>query len=207
MFSMTDEHLPAAHHDARAMPDLRASHRDRELVAEALRVAAGDGRLTAAELDERLEAALTARTSGELARLTADLPEADGAPVAKEVVRLDFQGGSTRRRGQWIVPRRMEIRASGGSVKLDFTDAVITGPTLDIQVEVRGGRIVLVTRPGIEVDVDDIAARGGRVKVRPERSTKEVGDLTIQLSGAAHGGEVVVRPRRRTIRQWAERRR
>ncbi|MGH3181462.1 MAG: DUF1707 SHOCT-like domain-containing protein, partial [Streptosporangiaceae bacterium] len=39
-----------------------------------LRVAAGDGRLTPAEPDGRLEAALTARTIGELATLTADLP-------------------------------------------------------------------------------------------------------------------------------------
>jgi hypothetical protein len=39
-----------------------------------LRVAAGDGRLSAEELDARLESALSARTLGELAGLTADLP-------------------------------------------------------------------------------------------------------------------------------------
>ena len=54
--------------------ELRASYEDRDKVAEQLRVAAGDGRLTADELDQRLEAALTARTYGELAALTADLP-------------------------------------------------------------------------------------------------------------------------------------
>jgi hypothetical protein len=41
-----------------AAPELRASHADRERVVEILRVAAGDGRLTSDELDERLEAAL-----------------------------------------------------------------------------------------------------------------------------------------------------
>jgi hypothetical protein len=61
-------------------------------VVELLRVAAGDGRLTAAELDERLDAALTARTSGKLAVLTADLPEVTGqaggtAERPKDVVR------------------------------------------------------------------------------------------------------------------------
>ena len=55
-------------------PPLRASHADRDLAVDILRVAAGEGRLTVAELDERLEAALTARTIGELAALTADLP-------------------------------------------------------------------------------------------------------------------------------------
>lgn len=43
-------------------------------MAEALRVAAGDGRLSAEELDERLERALTAKTYAELAALTTDLP-------------------------------------------------------------------------------------------------------------------------------------
>lgn len=86
---------------------------------EILRVAAGDGRLTAAELDERIEAAMTARTRGELAELTADLPAVPGqadsvTAQAKDVVRFDYQGGNATRSGQWVVPTRMEIRAVGG---------------------------------------------------------------------------------------------
>ena len=57
-----------------ARSELRASHEDRDRVVELLRVSAGDGRLTADELDERLELAMTARTYGELAAITADLP-------------------------------------------------------------------------------------------------------------------------------------
>ena len=57
---------------------LRVSYEDRDRVAEQLRVAAGDGRLSAEELDERLEIALTARTYAELARVTRDLPSAAG---------------------------------------------------------------------------------------------------------------------------------
>ncbi len=53
---------------------LRASDADRELVAERLRQAATEGRLSADELDERLGSALSARTYGELDRLVADLP-------------------------------------------------------------------------------------------------------------------------------------
>ncbi len=59
--------------------ELRASHTDRDAVVEQLRVAAGDGRLTSEELDERLERALTARTYRELAELTTDLPAAGAA--------------------------------------------------------------------------------------------------------------------------------
>ena len=58
-------------------------------------------------------------------------------------------------------------------MKLDFSDAMMTGPILDIQAEVRGGRLVLVTRSGTEVDVDGVVAHGGRVKMRPERGSTE----------------------------------
>src|SRR5208283_4636654 len=61
-----------------ARSELRASYDDRDRVVELLRVSAADGRLTAEELDERLERAMTARTYGELARLVADL-HAEGA--------------------------------------------------------------------------------------------------------------------------------
>jgi hypothetical protein len=48
-------------------------------------------------------------------------------------------------------------------VKLDFTDAVITQPTLQIQAYVRGSGLVLVTKPGIKVDTDgNCAWRNGQ---------------------------------------------
>jgi hypothetical protein len=87
--------------DDAALPDgLRASHQDRDRVAELLRTAAGDGRLTAEELDERLEKALTARTYGELAALSRDLPAAPGFPAGgpatepKSLIRIDRRSGS-----------------------------------------------------------------------------------------------------------------
>jgi hypothetical protein len=56
------------------LPTIRASDSDREQVAERLRQAAIEGRLTTDELEERLEAASAARTYGELDPLVADLP-------------------------------------------------------------------------------------------------------------------------------------
>src|SRR3954464_3098464 len=53
---------------------LRASDAERERVAEALRRHHLDGRLDTEELQERLERAYAARTTGELAPLLADLP-------------------------------------------------------------------------------------------------------------------------------------
>lgn len=53
---------------------VRASDADRDHVADRLREAAGEGRLLAEELEERLARALRARTYGELDPLLADLP-------------------------------------------------------------------------------------------------------------------------------------
>lgn len=51
-----------------------ASDADRDAVTDRLRDAAGEGRLQSEELEERVDAALRARTYGELRRLVADLP-------------------------------------------------------------------------------------------------------------------------------------
>ena len=53
---------------------MRASDADRERVANIVREAAGDGRLTMEELDERLDAVYAAKTYAELEPITRDLP-------------------------------------------------------------------------------------------------------------------------------------
>jgi hypothetical protein len=54
---------------------MRVSDSDREQVAERLREHFAAGRLTSEELDERVDAALKAKTVGELRAVMADLPE------------------------------------------------------------------------------------------------------------------------------------
>jgi hypothetical protein len=61
-------------------PAQRASDADRDIAADVLCAAVGDGRLTLDELDDRLGAALSARTITELAALIADLPGRRSAP-------------------------------------------------------------------------------------------------------------------------------
>lgn len=55
-------------------PSMRASDADRERVAEVLRDAHAEGRLSTEELSERLDATFAARTHGELVPVTRDLP-------------------------------------------------------------------------------------------------------------------------------------
>jgi Domain of unknown function (DUF1707) len=191
-------------------PELRASHADRDRVVEELRVAAGDGRLTAEELDERLEAALTARTYRELAVLTADLPAA-GTPAAsasakpKDVIRMVHKGGNAQQEGRWVVPKRMEIEVVGGNARLDFTHAVITERTLQVNAHLKGGNLIIVPRPGVVVETDELSMTGGNIHKRPLWPEAPV-ILTIEVSGSLRGGNLRVRGPRRTFLQWLLRR-
>ncbi len=190
---------------------LRASHQDRDRVVEILRVAAGDGRLTADELDERLEAALTARTYAELAALTTDLPAAPGAAMAavaaapKDLVRIDCGMGSATREGRWVVPRRMEVRLGSGEVRLDLTEAVITQPVLRIDADVHMGRLKLITKPGIAVDTDEVRMGHGEVKIRTPWGPDVPVTLRVEVAGSVSMGSIEARPPRRSFWQWLTR--
>jgi hypothetical protein len=209
---MMGEVSPAGRGDEVARSaELRASHDDRDRVVELLRVAAGDGRLTAEELDERLEVALTARTYGELAALTTDLPAVPGfatdvsIPKPKDVMHIDCRSGNARRDGRWVVPRRIEVRVTSGNVTLDFTEAVLSQPQLQIDAEVRSGSLTLVTKPGIVVDADDVAISSGNVKVRAPWGHDVPVTLRINVSGKVGSGAIKARPPRRTFWQWLRR--
>jgi hypothetical protein len=198
--------------ELRPAGEIRASHQDRDQVVELLRVAAGDGRLTAEELDQRLEVALTARTHGELAALLTDLPEGSGfaagrpAVEPRDVMRFDCRSGHIKRNGPWLVPLRAEVHVTSGRVLLDFTQAVITRPVLQIDADVRSGELVLVTKPGIVVDSDDVVIRSGEVKVRAPWDPGTPVLLRISVSGKVGSGRLKAGPPRRTFWQWLGRR-
>ncbi len=198
-----DEMVPGGH--------LRATHDDRNRVVEMLRVAAGDGRLTLEELDERVGAALTARTYGELAALVSDMPATlaslagASAVTPKDEVRIDCHSGTARRDGPWMVPRRMEVRVTGGSVTLDFTEAVTWWPSLQLDVEVRAGSLRLVTKPGILVSTDDLAVQAGSVRVRAPWGPGVPVGFRVDVAGIVASGSFKARPPRRTLWQWLRR--
>src|SRR5689334_5488783 len=77
-----------------ALPELRASDADRERTADLLRHAAGEGRLTMEELDERLHSVYAARTHRELDGLTADVAVRDqtGTGTRRMTIRPGDEG-------------------------------------------------------------------------------------------------------------------
>ena len=179
-------------------PDMRASDADRDRVIDILRAATADGRLTADEFNERMEAALASRTFRELAPLTADLATASArrAPEpepAEDVIRIDQRGGSVQRTGRWVVPLRMELRPSWCDVTIDFTDAVIRHDTLLVDMRMRGGSLILVVGPGIVVDANSLVTRYTDVVIHPTTEPDTPVRLRIHLAGRMRYGYIEAR--------------
>lgn len=200
--------------NAAPVPEIRVSHADRDRVAEQLRVAAGDGRLTMEELDERLEKALAARTGSELAVLVTDLPEeaaagaAPGLPAqAKDLMQIEVSSGSARRDGRWTVPRALDVKVGSGSVRVDLTQAVLTAPVLRINAQVRSGSLSIITKPGIEVVMEDVSVNSGSAKVRRRKSDPTAPPvLRVEVSGSVRSGSIVAKPPARGFLDWLLRR-
>ena len=120
-------------------------------------------------------------------------------------MRIDTRSGHVKRVDRWVVPQRMEVKVTSGHVLLDFTQAVITQPTLALDVEVRSGHVKLLTRPGIVVDADDVAIRSGHVRVKAPWGSEVPVQLHIEVTGTVGSGHFVARPRNRNLWQWLTR--
>lgn len=121
-----------------AETDLRASDADRDRIAEILRDALADGRLTYEEHSERIETAYRAKTLGELEPLVRDLSGAAPRPAPDtgysgsyaatgpggDALNLVAVFGAAERRGRWRVGRRTNAFACFGGVEIDLTEAV-----------------------------------------------------------------------------------
>jgi Domain of unknown function (DUF1707) len=172
------------------LPDMRASHADRDRVVDALRVAAGEGRLSAEELDTRLESALSAQTFGELAELTADLPIAPAAKGKDVLVIEQHGGGRYVREGRWPVPARIELRTRECRVTLDFTRAVITSNVLQIEMDMVHGRLFIVSSPGIVIDTDGLNLTYSKLKLHSKNAVADP-RLRIELAGKLLHAKVI----------------
>ncbi|MGV9963900.1 DUF1707 SHOCT-like domain-containing protein [Streptomyces olivaceus] len=194
-------------------PELRASDADRERVAEVLRDALAEGRLDMAEFEERLDATYSARTYGELAPITRDLP-VGGAGAAPEVSMTkrpaaagDWAGRITggepsstwavavmsgfQRKGRWTVPKRFNSFAFWGGGEFDLREADFAAGEVVINcVAIMGGMQVVVP-PGVEVVVRGIGIMGG-FDHREEGVPGDPGAPRVVVTGFAFWGGVGV---------------
>ncbi|MFF9621680.1 DUF1707 domain-containing protein [Streptomyces griseosporeus] len=118
--------------------ELRASDAERDRIADILRDALAEGRLTAEEHAERVEGVLAAKTVGELEAFVRDLPAAHarrapgpapsrppaGAVPADPDDNVVAVFSSATRRGRWRAGRRIHAYAVFGSVEIDLSEAL-----------------------------------------------------------------------------------
>lgn len=186
-------------------PEIRVADSDRELAAERLRAAVADGRLELAELDERLEAAYTAKTAGELDRITVDLPAVRAAETEDRVLKLQATSGSRVKKGVWNVPSKIIASCTSGSIKLDFTQARCTHQRVGVQATAKSGSVVMIVPKGWGAVMDDVGIASGSVNNRvPE--LPEPGFPLLVVEGQATSGSIKARYRRRTFWEWLLRR-
>jgi len=152
---------------------MRVSDSDRERAADVLREAAGHGRITMDELDERLELAYAAKTYADLTAVTRDLPGPAQAPSAVQPAMAGRIGGTprskfsvaimsgARRMGRWVVPRNYVGVAVMGGIELDLREAQFSEPEVTIHAYTCMGGIEITVPEDVDVDVSGFAFMGG----------------------------------------------
>ncbi|MFC4122694.1 DUF1707 SHOCT-like domain-containing protein [Nonomuraea zeae] len=174
---------------------MRVSDEDRERTAQQLQLAFTEGRLTHLELEDRLEIALTAKTYGDLLGLITDLPVEQ--PV-DDVVTLESKNGHLKRSGDWAVPRRLRVSSKYGSVELDLSEAVITHPVVDIELDLTYGSAKIVLPEGGVANLDAFQTDWGNTATSDVPSRQRPGAVYVVVSGRAKYGGLSVRyPRKR----------
>jgi hypothetical protein len=155
---------------------MRVSDNEREVAAERLRVAAGEGRIGLDELEERIEAVYTAKTYAELEPITRDLPVTPGSPgplaapspqgrwriggIPGRRHSIVVMGGSENK-GPWVVPRRYTALACMGGVALDLREAVFEDREVTIFAASLMGGVDITVPEGLNVQVHGFGFMGG----------------------------------------------
>jgi hypothetical protein len=158
--------------------NLRIGDAEREVAAERLRVAAGEGRLDIDELEERITAVYQAKTYAELEPVTRDLPVSSGtgAYVAPSPERrpgrwrigskpgrtktIVWMGGSENK-GTWVVPRKYLALAWMGGIVLDLREAEFEANEVVITACAWMAGIEIIVPEGLNVQVHGLGFMGG----------------------------------------------
>jgi len=187
--------------------NLRASDADRERVANVLREAAGDGRLTMDELDERLDAVFAAKTYAELEPITHDLPAHGDAqapvPAAApqaDPARFGGQGSSSgavaimggfARKGEWTVPKDFTAFMFMGGGTIDMRDARFAEREVNVHVVAIMGGCEIIVPEDANVRVTGVGIMGAFEHSQAGGGTPD--GPVIHINGVAFMGGVDVK--------------
>ncbi|NED99818.1 DUF1707 SHOCT-like domain-containing protein [Phytoactinopolyspora halotolerans] len=200
--------------DSQDQRALRASDADRDRIAERLREAAAEGRLSLSELEERIEELYSTRTYGELEHVVEDLPGIDSSlspraatapsPTSSPAPRPGRVGGHAGarrakavfgglvRRGHWVVPSRYYVKLVFGGGKLDLREAQLESDEVQIRVKAVFGGAEILVPDDVHVVVDGDGIFGA---FDDQASTRQppAGAPLVRIVGKAVFGGVVVK--------------
>ena len=176
-------------------PPIRVSDDERNHIVDQLNHAVGEGRLTLAEFEERVDGVLAARTQDDLAPFIADLP----TTLAPQVVPVRAKSSTLKRTGRWAVPRQLVVEAQSAVIRLDLTEAQIASPTVEMLLDSRSSSLTVVLPRGASASLYDLDLTSSTTKSKIPDS----GGLHIVLRGRLTSSTLKVRYQRRFLRwRW-----
>jgi hypothetical protein len=183
-------------------PATRASDRERDAVVQRVQEAFAEGRLDDTEFDERMRAALTARTHADLDVLLTDLPAVSAAAT---VPAISGRGpgrfaialkSSVRRAGRWRVPDRYTTVVYKGGGWLDLRAAELSGPVTTFLTVAYKSRVTILVPPGVRVEMTGFGVTQGLADEEDPGYRLPVDAPVIHVRGIAYKGtvEITTRP-------------
>ena len=200
MWRMTDAHRDLRHPSGGRLTyggvdlELRAADADRDRAATVLGGALATGRLTSAEHAERLDAVYAAKTMGDLAPLTRDLPAEDGADAgAIDVGRAEVAARFSQviRSGRWVAGRRTRLTSHFGAPIVNLTDAVLPGREITLEINAFCGKLIVVVPSGAHV-IDEGGALFAKRAVYGRGNDGDGDGPVIRIVGDARFSKVAV---------------
>lgn len=187
--------------EASGAPAVRVGDAEREAVAQRLQQAFAERRLDDDEFDERMRAALTARTSADLDKLTADLPApaSSGVPTARPATTAAPGGwvvaykNPVRRAGRWTVPEHLTTVIYKGSGHLDLRAAELTAPVTSMTVIAYKSRVDILVPPGVRVEMNGFGVSKGWSEHEDSEIALPQSAPTIRVRGVAYKGTIETR--------------
>jgi hypothetical protein len=187
---------------------LRASDADRDSAASVINNALAEGRLTAEEHSERLDAIYAAKTHADLVPLLSDLPSAGTAPVAPPAAGppadsrrrgriIAILSGATRK-GAWHADPVIDVVTVLGGADFDFREAIMPGNEVVLRAVCILGGLEITIPPEMRVIDNGVAILGGREIAGQSSQPADAQAPVLRIEGFCllGGVEVKRKPRR-----------
>jgi len=182
-------------------------HEARERAIAALQEHFAHDELDVDEFERRVTLAHAADTTPALDALLADLPALTTAlaptPKAAVVPAAEVRPtqtmralmSATERRGPWVVPRHMRVRATMSSTVLDFRDARLPAGPIDVDVRALMSSTEIIVPPGLAVETDGSAIMGTFEHVDRASANPDPDAPLLRIHGLAIMGSVEIKMR------------